>query len=450
MSDTHDEPPARERAIVVHVTGDRLEAFVSVSAGPAAGEAELRRALDANGVRASIDPAVFARLALGLEDPSFAIEHELVARGKAMQPSENGTFESPFLEALAPGHVRDDGTIDFHDRELLKSVPQGTLLGHVRPARAGAPGHLVDGTVCTPEPVSDATPELGPGATLTASGDIHATRAGIVLCTPRQIDVVDQHVHDGAVDLRSGHLHMRGSLRVKGDVHGGFRVYATGDIEITGEVDNGSVYAAGNAKIRGGVRGGAGSNVCAELDLSVHHAESATLHAGRVLQIGQAVHSTLCAVRVEIAGKLHGGQTLAEHSVLVREAGSPGGAATTIAVAEPLELPVEAARRELEQAKARRGLGATRPSRAPGVRAKGGKLERARAVLQRSELRRLAERARRQRELSTDAFVQIAVAHPGVSVRIADQKHDFEQETRAARISLDPRTRSLRVDRKTS
>jgi uncharacterized protein (DUF342 family) len=450
MPDAHDEQPAAERAIVVQLSDDRLQAFVSVQAGPAAGEAELRRALDASGVRAGIDATVFARLALGLEDPSFAIAGELVARGKAMQQSQNGKFESPFLEGLAPGHVREDGTIDFHDRELLKSVPQGTALGRVTKPRAGVPGQLVDGTPRTPEPVSDATPELGPGAAMRADGEIHATRAGIVLCTPHQIDVVDRHVHDGAVDLRSGHLHMRGSLHVKGDVRGGFRVYATGDVEIAGEVDNGSVYAGGNARVRGGVRGGASASVCAELDLSVHHAESATLHAGRLLQIGQAVHTSLAAVRVEVAGKLHGGQASAEHCVLVREAGSPGGVATTITVAEPLELPVEAARRELEQAKAHRGLGATRPSRAPpGVRAKGGKIERARAVLQRSEVRRLAERARRQRELSSDAFVQITLAHPGVSVRIADQKHQFERETRAARLSLDPRTRSLRVDRKT-
>lgn len=449
MPSVHDETlPGAERSLVVQVSEDRLQAFVSVKAGRAAGEAELRVALEGSGVRACIDPVAFARLALGLEEPGFAIERELIARGKAMQQSEAGKFESPFLEGLAPGHVREDGTLDFHDRELLKPVPRGTLLGRVTRARAGVPGQLVDGTVCTPEPVSDRAPELGPGASISADGEIRATRAGIVLCTPRQLDVVDQHVHDGAVDLRSGHLHMRGSLLVKGDIHGGFRVYATGDVEISGEVDHGSVYAGGNAKIRGGVRGGTGASVCAEVDLSVHHAESATLFAGRLLQIGRAVHTTLAAVRVEIAGKLHGGQTSAEHSVLAREAGSPGGAPTTIAVAEPLELPVEAARRELEQAKARRGIGATRASRAPGVRAKGGKLER--AVLQRSEVRRLAERARRQRELSAEAFVQIALAHPGVSVRIADQKHDFERETRAVRISLDPLTRGLRVERKTS
>jgi hypothetical protein len=270
-----------------------------------------------------------------------------------------------------------------------------------------------------------------------------------VLCTPpRSIDVVDQHVHDGSVDLHSGHLHMQGSLLVKGDVSSTFRVYASGDVEIRGGVDNGSVYAGGNVRIHRGVRGGPGTSVCAEGDLSVKYAESASLYAGRLLQIGQAVHATLAASRVEISGKLHGGQTFAELGAIVREAGSPGGMTTEIAVAEPLELPLEAAKRELERAKAARAVRASKTSRGgPADRLKGGKLGRADAVLQQSETRRLAERARRRKELCAAAFVQLGVAHPGVSVRIGDQTLQIEQHTPGSRISLDPLTRKLRVDR---
>jgi uncharacterized protein (DUF342 family) len=275
-------------------------------------------------------------------------------------------------------------------------------------------------------------------------GVVRAARAGIVTYKPSYtIDVVDHHVHDGSVDLHSGHLHMQGSLLVKGDVERSFRVYATGDIEIQGNVDNGFVHAGGSVRIKQGVRGGEGGRVCAEGDLALHHAEMATLYAGGLLQIGDAINAHLAAERVEASGKLRGGVTRAEVSVKAREVGSPHGVDTELCVAEPFELPVESARRALGRAKV---LRAGKPG-GPSGRGEAGKVARAQSALQRAEVERLAERARRRQTLSRDAFVQVGVAHPGVTLRIADQKFVIEQEIRASRFSLDWQTGEFRADR---
>jgi uncharacterized protein (DUF342 family) len=447
------EGGAAARLVRVDVSADRLSARVSVEAGPAAGDAELERALQQAGVIAGVDMQVFSRISDGLREPGFAIAGELIARGTALQHGEPGRFESPFLAGLQPGHLREDGTLDFHDRELLKPVHAGDVLGRVWPARAGRAGYLLDGTPLPVAAVAEVAVGLGPGAQRDAAGVVTATRAGIVLCKALaslelSIDVVDQHVHDGAVDLRSGHLHMLGSLIVKGDVHGAFRVYASGDVEIRGSVDNGHLYAGGSARIQHGVVGAA-SSVCAEGDLTVRHAESATLHAGRALHIRDAVHARLFAPRIEVAGRLRGGVAAAESSAVVHEAGSPQGVATELAVAEPLELPIEAARRDLERAKAVRGLGPGASQRRGALteRGKGGKVGRAHAALRASDIERLARRAERRKVLASTAFVQVGLAHAGVLIRIGDQRLLLEHELRSHRFSLDLETRQIRTDR---
>jgi hypothetical protein len=237
---------------------------------------------------------------------------------------------------------------------------------------------------------------------------------------------------------------MQGSLVVQGDVTRGFSVQASGDIEIRGNVEAGSVTAGGSVRVQYGVRGGDGGSVCAEGNVSIHHAESANVYAGKLLQIGEAVHSRLAAGSVEVSGRLRGGLAEAELSIVAREVGSAQGLDTELAVAEPLEPPIESARRALERAKALR-VASVRPRSAAGERAKGGKAGRVQAALSEAETARLAELANRREALSRVAFIQVGVAHPGVTLQIAGHKLVIERELRVTRISLDVQTGQLQT-----
>lgn len=444
-SETRDEVGTSR--LRVRVASDGFSASVSVRAGPPVSEQELRDALEAAGIRAGIDPSAYAELARGLGEATFTSAERVIARGEPAQDGEDGSFEPRFRPGIQPGHLRDDGTVDFHDRELLKPVAPGDVLGRLHPSRPGVPGYLVDGSALTAKATKEARLALGPGVERDADGLVRATRAGVVDSNdPQALRVVEHHEHHGAVDLRSGHLHMQGSLVVKGDVERAFSVYATGDIEIRGSVDCGTVHAGGDLRVQRGVRGGAGGVVRAEGNLAVHHAESATLHAGHLLQLGEALHSLLTAERVEVSGKLRGGLAQAELSIVAREVGSPQGTDTELAVAEPLEHPLETAQRALERAKALR-FAARGPRAMPNERVKGGKLARAQAALASVDVEALAERARRRLALSRVAFVQVGLAHPGTTVRIAGRTLAFTQDTRASRVSLDLETSELRVDK---
>jgi len=440
------------RPIAVTLSADRMAAFVSVPAAGNVGDAaelvqtgepsELAQALERAGVVAGLDAAALEWLTRELADPNFEVTDAVVASGTAPEVGENGRVELLFPVGIQPGHVREDGTFDFHDRELLKPVAAGDVIGHLWPARPGKPGQLVDGMPLEPPAVTEAKVTLGAGAELRDDGEIRARRSGVVSSKGTSIDVVDRLVHEGPVDLRSGDLHMLGSLVVKGDVRSTFCVEASGDIEIRGGVE-GSVHAGGSLHIQRGIRGSLASSVTAEGDLSAQQAEYAELYSGGLLRLGAGVHAKLAAQRVEISNKLRGGVTQAERGVLVGEAGSPQGVQTEVEAGIPLESPVETAQRALERAKAVRNV---RPG-ARTERAKGEKLGRVQASLQAAEIQRLTQREQRRAELTKVAFIQIGVAYPGVIIRIADQRFVTDREIHGSRFSLDRETRALRLDK---
>ena len=104
-------------------------------------------------------------------------------------------------------------------------------------------------------------------------GRLTAARNGVIhYQQEKALDVVEQHVHQGDVDLHTGNLQARGSLRVQGSVRRGCTAGATGDVEITGSVDAGHAFAVGDLQITGGVVGGETGHVAATGSIGARHA----------------------------------------------------------------------------------------------------------------------------------------------------------------------------------
>ena len=303
----------------IRVPSDGLAAYLTVAAGAAIERAEFDSELQRSGVAAGIVPEQYDRIRQGLVDSEFACDEVLFAAGAGAEDGRGARLELNFAEGIQAGHVRDDGSFDYYERELLKPVRCGDVLGSVHPATVGIAGLRVDGASIAPKPGSELGVELRSGVAVGPDQLVRATRNGVVLYKARQVlDVVDHHVHQGPVDLHSGNLRMQGSLAIRGDVKRPFSVVATGDIEISGNVEAASVRAGGRVHVRGGVRGGEGAAVSAEGDLTVTHAQAAELHCGGQLRIQDAINSELSAAQIFATGKLRGGNAVAESQVVVR------------------------------------------------------------------------------------------------------------------------------------
>lgn len=104
---------------------------------------------------------------------------------------------------------------------------------------------------------------------------------------------------DRDVSQRDGEIFFQGDIRINGNVHGGVRVYAGGDLLVTGNVDIASLRADGNIKVGGTVTG----------------SSKTALRAGGSIELGSAYSITAraegditVATNIEISRMACGGQ----------------------------------------------------------------------------------------------------------------------------------------------
>src|SRR5687767_6455393 len=121
------------------MTEDGMSALVSVAPGPSASARDLALVLERAGIRFGIDDRAHQRLVDGLVHPEFSLRELPLASGKEAVPSRDAAFEPGFEVGVQPGRLRDDGSMDFFDRGLLKPAREGDLLGRVQPASPGTP-----------------------------------------------------------------------------------------------------------------------------------------------------------------------------------------------------------------------------------------------------------------------------------------------------------------------
>lgn len=448
--DTQHTKDIATSRITVRLTADKMTATAAVSSGAPASMSDLREALARARVVAIADSSAIATLAEALANPKFACGETVIARGLPAVAGKDGYFEPAFHAGLQAGHIGADGTMDFFDRELLKSFDSDTCVGQLHVPVPGTPGRRLDGSEIKVPPVRPSKLRVGANLRVLGDGRVFTSKAGVVLYVPEQtLELVEHHIHPSDVDMRSGNLDMKGSLVVRGTVQRLFHVRATRDLEVLGGVDSGSVFAGGSVRIAGLVRGGESGMVCAEGNVSARQVEAAQIVAGGALKLDAAINSTLAAGSVQIARSVRGGTTHAETTLTVMEASAAHGTGALLAAAMPLSRPVLDLQASLRVMKDQRSLGhGAGGVRGDGERNKGGKLERQRSLGQQAELAQRAAQAERRSALMSTARVQIlGKGEMGVTIQIGVHTLVLKEDTRAVRFVYDPKTRAIRAER---
>jgi uncharacterized protein (DUF342 family) len=421
----------------------------AIAPGAPAGIQELQAALAQAGVVFLADLADMHEVAASLADAKFSTQDKIIARGQPALPGKDGYFEPAFHVGIQPGHLDASGTMDFFDRELLKPVQQDDYVGQLHQPIAGSAGRRVDGSAIPVAPVRPSKLQIGAGLRSAADGRVYAEHEGAVLYVPeKSLSVSRKHIHQGDVNLRSGNLSMQGSLVVSGSVQRQFSVRGSHDVEILGNVESGSVFAGSWIKIRGGVRGGDSGLICAEADITLHHAEAAQIRCGGSLQLDSAINSELTAANIRIGRVLRGGVAQAEESVVATEIGAAHGGGTTVAVAVPIARPVLDAQQRVGALKEQRMLHKSNSARSDSERGKGGKVGRAQAALQKEALARTVAHAERRQALLGKAAIRVSgTTHAGVRVQVGAHVLVLDADVTNTRFSYDAQTRHIRMER---
>jgi len=273
-----------QTALQVTISGDGMEAIIQ-SQTPlecgAMGPEEIQEVLHEAGVCTGIKDDVVRRIARdGLDSHGVVI-------ACGVQPREGmpGRVELVFF----PGDYQAKMRTVF-------SVRKGDVLAVLHPPTGGTPGMTVTGTAvpCPPGEPGHLIPGMnaafGPDGTT-----VVATEDG----QPVQLPDGSLEVHTTVeipcnVDYSVGNIDFCGSLLIKGDVLGEFRIKAGGSVEVFGDVHDAVVESAGDVTVHQGFVGVGKGRITAGGMVRVRHVTNQTIRAGKdVLVETEAVNATI-------------------------------------------------------------------------------------------------------------------------------------------------------------
>ncbi len=231
----------------------------------------------------------------------------------------------------------DDGSVDFHQLDMISHCNKGDLLATLTPIDQGKPGIDVCGNIIRPPKVSNLAMRHGNNIRLSEDGlKMFSEVNGHVSITDGRVFVSDTFSVPGDVDASTGDIVYEGNVVVKGSVITGYSIKAKGDIEVDGVVEGAFIEAGGQIILKRGMQGmnkgilKAGSNIITKF------IENAEVIAGGYVSTESILHSKVSAKNdINVGGKrgfVTGGEIRSGTMISVKTAGSQMGTFTLLEV----------------------------------------------------------------------------------------------------------------------
>jgi hypothetical protein len=282
------------------------------------------------------------------------VSKEVIAEGKAAKPGEDGYLVYHFEEKEKKvGTIREDGTMDFHSKNLINNVRRGEKIVTLVDPTEGEAGIDVFGEAI--EPPTPKTAKL-PRAknTVSKNNSIYAAKDGQIVRDGQKISIDPVYQVRGDVDLEEGNIDFVGSVKISGNVREGFIVKASGDIEVGGNVAAAEIESGGSVLIKKGFLGRNKGKITAKGDVNARFVENAEIKANNVRIHEAVMHSHVTAKDSIIVnggkGLIVGGRVMAQNIIEANIIGSSLATKTYVEIGlEPeLRKNFKAAKDELE------------------------------------------------------------------------------------------------------
>lgn len=232
--------------------------------------------------------------------------------------------------------LNEDGTVDFHNLNLVNHCKEGELLAELTPEVKGTPGKDIRGSEIRPRDVKRL--QLAYGLNIQLSEDrlrLTSKVNGHVSLTGGRVFVSDV-MEVVNVDNSTGDIEYENTVVIQGNVNSGFSVKTKGDIEVRGTVEGAILEAGGNIILQRGINGmgkgflKAGGNIIAKF------MENCTAVAGGYVETNSILHSKVTAgTDINVMSKkgfITGGSVTALSTIRVKTLGSTMGADTSVTV----------------------------------------------------------------------------------------------------------------------
>ncbi len=248
-------------------------------------------------------------------------------------------------EFIAKPRMNEDGSVDFHQLDMINHVTKGDVVATITPENQGSLGINIYGSPIKPKKVLRKTFKFGRNLKPSEDGLQLITQVtGHVTLEGDKIFVSNEYEVGTDVDNSTGDIDYDGNIRIKGNVLAGFKVTATGNITVDGVVEGAELNAGGNIILQRGIQGMNKGILNAGGDIAATFIENSIVKAGGDIDTDAILHSKVTARgNIEVHGKngyLMGGVVRAGSCLEAKIIGSEMGTTTVVGVGTDPELVV--------------------------------------------------------------------------------------------------------------
>lgn len=319
----------RDEKIVVEVTPDQMLGVISFEA-PKNGGVLLNReailhAINEKGITTGLLEEVLEQV---INQRTYDYKY-IIAKGTAPEKGEDAYLDYKFdkqkLNSFKPAQ-NEDGTVNFKDLNIVTNVVKGQELVVKIPATEGKAGINVLGKdIKAPKskdvriPHGKNTAILDDGLTLVA--DIE----GKLCYDGHNVYISPVFIVEKDVDSSTGNINFVGNVIVNGSIKDGFKVKASGTVEVKGCVEGAEIEAGSDVVIWYGIQGMDKGAIHTKGNIIVKFIQNGNVDADGDIVTEAIMHSRVSAMNVDVTkgkGLIVGGQIIATNRITANTIGS--------------------------------------------------------------------------------------------------------------------------------
>jgi hypothetical protein len=266
-----------------------------------------------------------------------------IAEGILPEPSHPAFYELLIDLNEKPRPLQKmDGGVDLKELFIPNLVKKNRPIMRKIPASPGKAGIDIRGNKIAPveKKISTFQPSQDLKPSETDPNILVADKAGLVIVEDKAIKINDILDVRRDVDYGTGNIDFPGKVIIHGDVKSGFRVKATGDIEIHGMVEDASIISDGNVTVKKGFAGNGEGFIKAGGNVQISYGLNQTIQCENLTFHKELINCKVYANNAVISrrGLIIGGEIKAQYKVEVRQIGHEEATKAIISVGSRKDL----------------------------------------------------------------------------------------------------------------
>ena len=297
---------------------------------------ELRRYLEKRSIKFGINKQILDNPG----DEKLLNRPVIIAEGTMPVTEVKAPLKYNFDPDILSIRFDDKDNVDFKNMSELSAVKKGQTLAEKGETVPGQSGIKINGEEIPFDIEHDGPIPHGKGVCISPDGkSLRAAIDGHLVFDYGIISVEPVYIVQGDVDYHTGNIEFDGGVIVCGDVLSGFKVTATGKVEVHGVIDGGVVETEGSLVVKQGIFSKEHGYVKVGGTVVAKHIEGMKIEANRIQVHSNIINADVKAIDyIEVfgdPGTIIGGTTRAGNYVKANTIGSPMGNKTCITVGSP-------------------------------------------------------------------------------------------------------------------